>query len=222
MPVKKLKQKKSKFDRSNLFKFESITIKDDEMVHGKLPGNKVHLATFISFAILELMVFLTHFFVGEFTMAQLITLTVIAVTLARQIAFDFAWHIMLEIYNFPLVIASIFIPYYIFNQGSITQSLIGGVGLFGFFLFFTLLISKIMKKHAGIGGADIIFAFSMGAMLLPEVIFISIFLFSMLSLIITFFYDSKQEVPMGPGLLASFWICLLLQEQMLNLFMKLI
>lgn len=215
-------QKKSKFDRSNLFKFESITIKDEEMVQGKLPGNKVHLATIISFVVLELMLLLTHFFVNEFTTAQFITLTVIAISLARQIAFDFAWHIMLEIYNFPLVIASIFIPYYIFNQGSITQSLVGGLSLFGFFLFFTLIMSKIMKKHAGIGGADIIFAFSMGAMLLPEVIFISIFLFSVLSLIVTFFYKSKQEVPMGPGLLASFWICLLLQEQMLNLFMKLV
>jgi prepilin signal peptidase PulO-like enzyme (type II secretory pathway) len=213
---------KSLFDRSNLFKFESITIKDEEMVTGSLNPKKINLVTLGVFALLELMVLLTHSFVNEFTTLQFATLSVIALLLARQIALDFAFHIMLEIYTFPLIIASIFIPFYVFNQGSITQSLICGFSVFMFFLLFTVISSKIVGKLAGIGGADIIFAFAFGAFLLPEVIFIGIFLSSMLSLIITCFYKNKKEVPMGPGLLLAFWICLLYQTQILEIFNKFI
>tara|TARA_Y100001960_G_C14704505_1_gene843601 strand:+ start:564 stop:1220 length:657 start_codon:yes stop_codon:yes gene_type:complete len=216
------KKVKSKFDRSNLFGFESVTVKDDEMVQGALPGNKLHLVTLLSFLALEGLLLVAHFFFNEFTLAQFAFLSLLALSLARQIALDFAWHIMLEIYNFPTVIASIFVPYYLFNQGSITQSLVCGFAMFMFFLLFTLVASRIAGKSAGIGGADIIFAFAIGGFLLPEVIFISIFLSSVLSLIITSFYENKSEVPMGPGLLVSFWICLLFQEQILDIFNKLI
>lgn len=216
------KKVKSKFDRSNLFGFESITIKDEEMVQGILPGNKVHLTTLIAFVILQGMLILTHLFLNQFTTGQFIFLSFLALSLARQIALDFAWHIMLEIYNFPTVILAIFVPFYLFDQGSISQSLICGFSLFMFFLVFTLITTKLVGKPAGIGGADIIFSFAIGAFLLPEVIFISLFLSSMVSLIITSFYKNKTEVPMGPGLLISFWICLLYQEQISDLFNKLV
>lgn len=219
---KKAKKIKSKFDRSNLFRFESVTIRDDEMAKGALPGNKVNLVTLFSFAILELMLVLTQLFLHEFTTAQFVFLSVLGLSLARQIALDFAWHIMLEIYNFPAVILSIFVPFYLFDQGSISQSLTCGFGLFMFFLAFTLIASKIAGKPAGIGGADIIFAFAVGGFLLPQVIFISLFLSSVVSLVITSFYKNKTEVPMGPGLLIAFWICLLWQEQILEIFNKLI
>lgn len=214
------KKIKSKFDRSNLFGFESITIKDDEMVQGALPGNKVHLVTILAFLGLESLLVIAHLFLNEFTLAQFAFLSLLALSLARQIAFDFAWHIMLEIYNFPTVIASVFVPFYLFNQGSITQSLVCGVVMFLFFLIFTLIASRIAGKSAGIGGADIIFAFAIGGFLLPEVIFICIFISSIISLIITSFYKNKYEVPMGPGLLISFWICLIFQQQILDLFIK--
>jgi len=204
-------------DRSNLFKFESVTIKDEEMDDGWLKPNKVHLVTIISFIIFELMLVLSHFAGTEYTTAQFISLSVVALILARQIALDFAYHILLEIYNIPLIIMSIFIPSLVFDQGTITQSVIAGFGMFGFFLVFTLIASWLKGQLAGIGGGDILFAFAIGGFLQGFLIFISMFLSSMLSLVLTFFYKDKQNVPMGPGLLISFWLCLLYNEQIIDL-----
>ncbi|HAG52949.1 MAG TPA: hypothetical protein DCL21_04090 [Alphaproteobacteria bacterium] len=214
------KKKQQLKDRSNLFKFESITIRDEEMDDGWLKPNRVHLATLISFVIFELMLLLSHFYGADYSIVQFVSLSVVALILARQIALDFAYHILLEIYNVPLIIMSIFIPSLVFDQGSITQSIIAGFGLFGFFLVFTLIASWLKGQIAGIGGGDILFAFAIGGFLQGFLIFISMFLSSMLSLVLTFFYKDKKNVPMGPGLLVSFWLCLLYNEQIIDLLNK--
>ena len=211
---------KLNFTRANLFKFESITIKDEEMDKGWLAEHKVHLATVLSFIVYELLLILSHYIGADYTLMQFASLSFVALILARQTALDFAYHILLEIYNLPLILMSIFVPALVFYEGSISTSLIAGFSVFGFFLAFTLIVSWIKGKVAGIGGGDILFAFAIGGFLQGFLIFISLFLSSMLSLVLTVFYKDKQNVPMGPGLLASFWLCLLFNEQILDILNK--
>lgn len=206
----------NKFTRSNIFKFESITIKDEEMDKGILPESKVHLATIISFGIFELMLVLSHYLGDGYTAVQFSFLTFISLVLSRQMALDFAYHILLEIYNIPLMLMALFIPALLFDQGTIYESFIAGLGLFGFFFAFSAIASYIKGQMAGIGGGDVLFAFAIGGFLQGFLIFISMFLSSMLSLFITCFYKDKSNVPFGPGLLLSFWICLLFGSQILD------
>lgn len=210
----------SEFTRANIFKFESITIKDEEMDKGLLPENRVHIATFISFLFYQGLIVLAHYLGADYNLMQFITLSIMALILARQTALDFAYHILLEIYNLPLIIAAIFVPAMIFDSGTISQSLIGAFALFGGFFAFTAIASWLKGQLAGIGGGDVLFAFAIGGFLQGFLIFVSMFLSSMLSLVITCFYKDKKNVPFGPGLLISFWICLLFGEQILTLLNK--
>lgn len=209
---------KINFLRTNLFNFESKTLLDEELDHGILPENKLNIATVLFFVFLELLMF-SGAYLYSFSVLEIVFYSLFALFLARQIALDFAYHVFLDIYTFPMALAAVFMPQLLGN-GTILESLMYGISFFLILLLVTLICSFIKKSPAGFGGGDIKFAFVMGGFIPGFILLISIFISCVISLFLTFFYKDKTNIPFGPGLLLSFWLCLIFRDDILTLIFK--
>lgn len=201
----------SKLYTKQLLKVERNTVLDEELDIGKLSGKNLNLATLISFLFYQCILVIAAYF-NSFSVVEYLALTVVSLLLARQTALDFAYHVFLDIYNLPLAIISVILSVYVFGYNSLLVSLVCGMFVFLIFLSFTYICSKILKKPAGIGGGDIKFAFSIGAFLGGIYSYVAIVLSCVFNFILTFFYKDKTNIPMGPGLLLGFWICVLFYD----------
>ncbi|MCP4355181.1 MAG: prepilin peptidase [Proteobacteria bacterium] len=217
----KKKKVEKKIDRSNLFEFESRTLEDEELDNGALKPNRLNIATIGFFVLFEAVLFVANY-MQEYTLAQFGFLSVFALFLARQTAIDFAYHVLLDIYTFPMMLLSIIVPSMLLDHGTVQGSLAGAVGFFVGMLALSWICTKIMKKPAGFGGGDIKFVFVMGGFLSGFLINVSILLSCIISFILCLFYEDKKNIPFGPGLILSFWICLVFSEPILDLLYNLL
>lgn len=205
--------------RSNLFEFESKTLLDEELDNGILPENKLNKATVVIFMILELIV-LGGFFLHSYSMLQMLFLSSMALLVARQIALDFTYHVFLDIYTLPMAMGAMLAPALLFKNGNMLESIIYGLGFSLLLLSISLVCSWVKKQPAGIGGGDIKFAFVMGGFLPGMILTVCVFMSSVISLFVTTLYEDKTNVPFGPGLLLSFWICLIFKIEILTFLFK--
>ena len=204
----------SKLYTKQLLKIERKTVSDEELDCGILKGQNLNKATLICFALYQsLMLFAAYIY--SFSLLEISLLTIISLYLARQTALDFAYHVMLDVYTFPLIIAT-GISIFFIHSTDYSNYLSAGLGLGFAFFAFTQICCFVMKKPAGLGYADAKFIILAGFLLGWLLSYISIVLACIINFIITFFYKDKKNVPMGPGFLLGFWLCFLYGEFILS------
>jgi prepilin signal peptidase PulO-like enzyme (type II secretory pathway) len=212
---------KSKLYTKQFLTFERNGITDEELSLGKLKGENLNKATWCFFIFYELLLIVAAY-IYNFDFLKMLSLSIMALMMARQTALDFAYHVMLDSYNFIMALFSVILAVAVFDFHSFSTAITTGLSL-GFVLFmFTVITSLILKRPAGLGFADAKFAVSIGAFLGSFLSYICILISTVLNFALTFTYKKGEEVPMGPGLLVAFWICLLFKQPILQTVWKFI
>ena len=191
---------------------EEKTISKEDMGEGFLPHNTLTKLTFITAIILLAIAspLLTSVGFKAYIILLLIPL------LARLTALDATYHVLADIYTLPLIVIGLAVAPYMEGQ-TFLNALYGAGAAFVFTTAFALLAMFLKGGNIGIGGGDIKLITAIGAWVglwhLPFVLSLAFFL----SLAISFSLPRGKPIPMGPGLIAAFWLFLLFGESIYTL-----
>jgi len=191
---------------------EQKTISKEDMGEGFFPHQTLRKLTIITAIILLTIAspLLTPLGVKAYTILLLIPL------LARLTALDATYHILADIYTLPLILIGLAIAPYMEGQ-TFLNALYGAGAGFIFTTAFALLAMFLKGGTIGIGGGDIKLITAIGAWVglwhLPFVLSLAFFL----SLAVSFTLPKGKPIPMGPGLIAAFWLFFLYGESIYTL-----
>lgn len=194
-------------DKTGLFFWEEKTVPDVDMSEGPLKPQYIHF-TFFCVSVLLFLFSLCYAPVSPWFSL------LFSLLLGRLIAVDLSYMILPNLY-IALLCAIGVGNFFLYSPLSGISVSLGFLLGFMFPLMLSSLLS-FLKKPAFIGGGDIKFMAVSGLYIGIEWFFTYVFIASALSLFLTFLPRSKKQIPFGPGLAFSLWICYLWQEKLFS------